>query len=194
MNFLPVSDVMLQRKWETQWGHWSSFGLLGATKSFQTTARAAGATARAAGATARVTAETFQTRTRAAEVFQTKISRNTSELEESGQHTRQDTNSLKLSNPKLFKIFQDYFSIYIYQNCQGRSQFLEVEVLHRQKEEQGDEPPVTSAINVSYIWYITLSLFTIKLLILIKSFSHSRAKKKCHILTIFPVLGNLTHM
>ena len=41
--------------------------------------------------------------------------------------------------------------MYIYQNCQGRSQFLEVEVLHRQKEEQGDEPPVTSAINVSYI-------------------------------------------
>ena len=34
--------------------------------------------------------------------------------------------------------------------CQARSQFLEVEVLHRQKEEQRDEPPVT-AINVSYI-------------------------------------------
>ena len=107
MNFLPVSDVMLQRKWETQWGRWSSFGLLDATKSFQARARAAGATARAK-------TETFQTRARAraAEVFQTKISRNTSELEGSGQHTRQDTNSLKLSNPKLFKIFQDYFSIY----------------------------------------------------------------------------------
>ena len=67
------------------------------------------------------------------------------------------------------KIIQDiprlFFYIYIYQNCQGRSQFLEVEVLHRQKEEQGDEPPLTSAINVSYIWYITLSLFTMKLLI-----------------------------
>ena len=62
------------------------------------------------------------------------------------------------------KIIQDYFSIFsLYQNCQARSQFLEVEVLHRQKEEQRDEPPVT-AINVSYIWYITLSLFSIKLL------------------------------
>ena len=153
MKFLPVSDVMLQRKWETQWGPWSSFGLLDATKSFQARARAAGATARA-------TAETFQARARAAEVFQTKISRNTSGLERSDQHTRRATNSLKLSNQRLFKIIFLYF---LYQNCQARSQFLEVEVLHRQKEEQRDEPPVT-AINVSYIWYITLSLFSIKLL------------------------------
>ena len=41
--------------------------------------------------------------------------------------------------------------ISLYHNCQARSQFLEVDVLHRQKEEQGGEPPVISAINVSYI-------------------------------------------
>ena len=58
---------------------------------------------------------------------------------------------LKIIKSKIIQDIPRLFFYYIYQNCQGRSQFLEVEVLHRQKEEQGDEPPVTSAINVSYI-------------------------------------------